>query len=341
MPDTELDQHTHTSLNPLTHSVPHPTRCRSRNATHARAAVADRCTGDDLPNRRFSIMQSLSLRSIGAPSQPGRCKLNAAFRSSAAAARRPPVIGRRLLLGCSVLSARPLHATASIPAIAAPSLPALHFLPCSRLRQYTALLCSTPPQRTFSFRAPPTVARTSLLRRSLSSLSSSSSSSAGWSSFPSSSSSSSSRPYVVYVLLAANVLVFVLWRHSEGRPSEQRWMIAHFTVSLRSLSAGRLHTLVTSAFSQQDVMHLLFNCLALHVFGSALCVYLGSARFLLVYFGGALTSSVAHVAYQNYLYPRLLRANQSEQRRLHPYSHYSIAAAQRPYAFDRPAMGAR
>ena len=153
--------------------------------------------------------------------------------------------------------------------------------------------------------------------------------------------SPSTRPYVVWLLVGLNVAVFVLWRLSAGSPQSERLLIDHFTVSLRSLSAGRLHTLITAAFSQQDFTHLLFNCLALYVFGTELALYLGTARFLLVYFGGAVTSSMAHVLYQNYLYPRLVRARQSSQRQPYPYNMYSQIAAQRPYAFDRPAMGAR
>ena len=149
------------------------------------------------------------------------------------------------------------------------------------------------------------------------------------------------RPYVVWLIIGANVLVFLLWRSSGGSYRDQRWMIDNFTVSLRSLSAGRLHTLVTAAFSQQDVTHLLLNCLALYVFGTQLCMILGTGRFLLVYFGGAVTSSMAHVVYQNYIYPRLLRSKQARQRQSQPYNpYYNTIAASTPYAFDRPAMGA-
>ena len=149
-------------------------------------------------------------------------------------------------------------------------------------------------------------------------------------------SASPSRPYVVWAILAANVLVFVLWRTYGGTRNE-RWMVDNFTVSLRSLSAGRLHTLITSAFSQADIMHLLFNCFALYVFGTELYVYLGATRFLLVYFGGAVTSSLAHVVYENYIRPRLARP---QQRNAYPAWQYGPAAAQRRASYDRPAMGA-
>lgn len=64
-------------------------------------------------------------------------------------------------------------------------------------------------------------------------------------------------------LILANVGVWTLWQYAD-----RRWMAEHFTVSGRSLREGRLHTLVTSAFSQVDAWHLGGNMLSLFFFGA-------------------------------------------------------------------------
>jgi len=64
-------------------------------------------------------------------------------------------------------------------------------------------------------------------------------------------------------LILANVGVWTLWQYAD-----RRWMAEHFTVSGKSLREGRLHTLVTSAFSQVDIWHLGGNMLSLFFFGA-------------------------------------------------------------------------
>lgn len=55
----------------------------------------------------------------------------------------------------------------------------------------------------------------------------------------------------------------------------------------------RAYTLITYAFLHGGVSHLLFNMLTLFFFGGDLDLFLGRPRFLVLYFGSALTGGVA------------------------------------------------
>ncbi|TPX35359.1 hypothetical protein SmJEL517_g02205 [Synchytrium microbalum] len=83
---------------------------------------------------------------------------------------------------------------------------------------------------------------------------------------------------LVYEIIALNALVFLAW---QVRPL-QPFMIRHF---MHHPHSGRLHTLVTSAFSHQNVFHFGFNMMALASFGPAV-VYndLGSREHWLAFY---------------------------------------------------------
>ena len=135
----------------------------------------------------------------------------------------------------------------------------------------------------------------------------------------------SSCDVLVWALIGCNVGVFLLWRLSVEQRSRYGLMMDHFTVSLRNLREGRVWTLITSAFSQREVGHLLVNCISLYAFARPLCALIGGRRLLVVYLGGAVASSLSHIAYQNVLLPRL---------------HRSRHQLYLPSAVDLPALGA-
>jgi membrane associated rhomboid family serine protease len=92
-------------------------------------------------------------------------------------------------------------------------------------------------------------------------------------------------PVVTYVLIAANVLMFILQNVSADVQSE---------LVLRSpaVADGDLYRLVTSAFLHYGVTHLLFNMWALYVVGPPLEMWLGRLRFGALYALSALGGSV-------------------------------------------------
>lgn len=102
-------------------------------------------------------------------------------------------------------------------------------------------------------------------------------------------------PTVIHGLIALNVLVYAIW-HTWGL-DHPGFMLDQFVVSLDAVLAGRVWTLLTSAVSHVDAMHLLINLIALWVFGVPVARVLGTGRFLAVYVGGAMTASLAHMAW--------------------------------------------
>ena len=109
------------------------------------------------------------------------------------------------------------------------------------------------------------------------------------------------------------------------------FMYKHFTACWRNLAngrnshqervtplTGRVWTLVTSCFSQRDIFHLLMNMMVLWFMGRPMINFLGNTRhsfwlnfgslpkrFVGIYFLGGISSSLLHIAYENWLGPVL------------------------------------
>lgn len=93
-------------------------------------------------------------------------------------------------------------------------------------------------------------------------------------------------PVVTYVLIALNVVMFVLMKMlPDLYGALVLWPegIAYY---------GQLYRLATSAFMHVDVMHILFNMWALYVVGPALERWLGRTRFIGLYALSALGGSL-------------------------------------------------
>ncbi len=106
-------------------------------------------------------------------------------------------------------------------------------------------------------------------------------------------------PTVLWVLIALNVAVYIGWqlavRDGVDGPA-MTWMAEHFLVSSTSVGAGRVWTLLTTAFSHITPTHLFVNLLALWVFGRDVHQVAGNLGFAHLYVAGALAASVGHVA---------------------------------------------
>jgi membrane associated rhomboid family serine protease len=94
----------------------------------------------------------------------------------------------------------------------------------------------------------------------------------------------SSTPVITYVLIALNVVMFVLQTVSADVQSE-------LVLRTPAVADGDLYRLVTSAFMHYGVTHLLFNMWALYVVGPPLEVWLGRLRFSGLYVLSALGGS--------------------------------------------------
>ncbi|KAG6391803.1 hypothetical protein SASPL_149563 [Salvia splendens] len=70
---------------------------------------------------------------------------------------------------------------------------------------------------------------------------------------------------VVLGLMVTNVAVFILWR-----VAGIAFMVKNFTISVDNILSGRLHTLITNAFSHINQLHIISNMITLYFFGTAI-----------------------------------------------------------------------
>ncbi|RLM91743.1 RHOMBOID-like protein 12, mitochondrial [Panicum miliaceum] len=104
---------------------------------------------------------------------------------------------------------------------------------------------------------------------------------------------------VVLTLVGVNVAVFMLWR-----VADPGFMRRHFMISLDNFKSGRLHTLLTSAFSHAESDHLISNMIGLYFFGTSIARTFGPAFLLKLYVAGALTGSAFFMLEKAFLAPR-------------------------------------
>ena len=106
----------------------------------------------------------------------------------------------------------------------------------------------------------------------------------------------------LYSIIGTNILVFLAWQQSKNDWRLYKFMLSNFTTSKIGVYRFQdYHTLITAFFSHQDLSHLLFNMLAFYSFGQSTIFLLGTSRFLLLYLGGGLISSICHVSYTTFI----------------------------------------
>ncbi|XP_031271191.1 RHOMBOID-like protein 12, mitochondrial [Pistacia vera] len=101
---------------------------------------------------------------------------------------------------------------------------------------------------------------------------------------------------VVLGLIITNVAVFLLWRIAD-----QSFMVKNFTVSLDNVLHGRVHTMITSAFSHVDMEHIVSNMIGLYFFGMNIGNTLGPEYLLKLYLAGAIGGSVFYLVHHAFL----------------------------------------
>lgn len=116
---------------------------------------------------------------------------------------------------------------------------------------------------------------------------------------------------VLWGVIGTNVGIYFLWQFAIntykqfGDDSWLDFMVLNFMNSPAHLEHGRIHTLLTSAFSHKTLDHLGLNMLVLYSIGQGVLEAVGASRFLLLYAGAGITSSLVAVAYRKYIKPRL------------------------------------
>jgi len=98
---------------------------------------------------------------------------------------------------------------------------------------------------------------------------------------------------ILWVIIALNVAVYLLWQVLSTTPGGRKLMVENFMISLNNLKSGRIWTILTATFSHYELLHLLFNMFTLYFIGRQILQVIGPARFLNLYVVGGLCSTVA------------------------------------------------
>jgi len=106
---------------------------------------------------------------------------------------------------------------------------------------------------------------------------------------------------VLPVIVALNGLVFLAWLVAAHGSELWAFLATNFLVSTNRLQAGLWWTLITAAFSHQELWHFLLNMIVLWSFGSVLERLLGPRRFLVFYLVSAVVSSASHCMVSSWL----------------------------------------
>jgi len=98
-------------------------------------------------------------------------------------------------------------------------------------------------------------------------------------------------PRLVYVLLAAIVLIFVYFMTLSG--VQQNQFLTDWAKINDRIRAGEYYRLFTSMFLHLNLMHIVFNGYALYILGRDVESLFGTVRFGIIYLLGGLSGSLA------------------------------------------------
>lgn len=105
---------------------------------------------------------------------------------------------------------------------------------------------------------------------------------------------SGSTPYITYIILGINILVFIYMLTLSTFGLEA--FVSRFAVIPAHIVQGLyLYTLITSMFLHASFGHIIGNMLFLHIFGDNLEDSLGHIKFLLYYLAAGLAGSLLQV----------------------------------------------
>jgi membrane associated rhomboid family serine protease len=109
------------------------------------------------------------------------------------------------------------------------------------------------------------------------------------------------RTPAVSVIVGINVLVFLAWQAASMVPGLGDFMVVNFLVSTSRLLHGYVWTLVTAAFSHNELWHVAINMFVLWSFGTVLERLWGTRVFVIFYLAAAVVSSLSHCLVSSFL----------------------------------------
>ncbi|KAI7905728.1 uncharacterized protein BX663DRAFT_429263 [Cokeromyces recurvatus] len=123
---------------------------------------------------------------------------------------------------------------------------------------------------------------------------------------------------VLWTVIGTNVGVFLLWQYSFssykqfGDANWLNFMVKNFVNSSEAIHNGRYHTLLTSCISHKSLDHLGINMFVLYSIGQGVIEAIGASRFLLLYAGAGLASSIISIGFKKYIRPLLSDKNDKQ-----------------------------
>ena len=103
------------------------------------------------------------------------------------------------------------------------------------------------------------------------------------------------RPLMNYLLIAANVAIFLLTYHPHAIGYNQMAVLRDSAAGYKLFPADpALYQFITYAFLHGGWMHLIGNMLFLYIFGANVNDKLGNVGYLFLYLGGAVFSGLGH-----------------------------------------------
>ncbi|MBR3116715.1 MAG: rhomboid family intramembrane serine protease [Bacilli bacterium] len=107
-----------------------------------------------------------------------------------------------------------------------------------------------------------------------------------------------SKPIVTYILIAINIIVFVLM-YIFGKGSEDNETLINFGAIVPSLvHSGEYYRLITNAFLHIGIMHLVFNMYSLFVLGPNIEHLFGKGKYICIYLFSAIMGSLFALVFQ-------------------------------------------
>lgn len=102
-------------------------------------------------------------------------------------------------------------------------------------------------------------------------------------------------PYITYILLAINILVF-LYFNLVGTYDQ---ILNEYCLHGPSVRNGEFIRLISSMFLHGDLIHLVFNCYALYIFGSQIENYFGKIKYIVIYLFSGIIGSLLSITLSN------------------------------------------
>jgi len=109
----------------------------------------------------------------------------------------------------------------------------------------------------------------------------------------------SKTPYVTYILIAINILIFILM-YIFGSGSENINTLVNFGALNKALVLnGEYYRLITSAFLHIGIIHLVCNMYALYILGNTIENYFGKIKYIFIYLISAIIGSFLSIIFMD------------------------------------------